>query len=330
MKKKLIGLFVGALAFVGCGTRGEEGVQESKKSDIKVGLVLSTGGLGDKSFNDSAFRGLERAKEELGIETKFIEPSSSAEDEQFLREFAEADYSLIIATGFQMRDAAEKVAKEYPNIKFAMIDDKIDLPNVKSIQFLETEGSFLVGALAGMVSKTGVTGFVGGLEVPQILKFQNGFEQGVKYINSDAKVITSYVGGTNPFNDPVKGKEIALSEIAQNADVIYHAAAGSGAGVFDAIKEKGVYAIGVDSNQDEIVPGSILTSMIKNVDVAVFESIEELVKGEFKTGVSQFGIKENGVGTTDFALTKEVIGEENLAKLQEIKEKIIAGEIVIK
>ena len=296
---------------------------------MKVGIVFSTGGLGDKSFNDSAYRGLVKAKEELGADFKYVEPASPAEDEQYLREYAESGYDLVIATGFQMKDAAANVANDYPDKKFAIIDDIVELPNVKSLTFAEDEGSFLAGALAAMMSKTGVVGFIGGMEVPLIKKFQRGYEEGAKYINPKIKVITTYTSSQNPFNDPVKGKENTISQIQQGADVIYHAAGGTGIGVIDAAKESGVFAIGVDSNQDGVAPGTVLTSMVKNVDVAVYDTIKEIKDGNFKNGQEVFGIKNNGVGLTDFEFTKDKIGEANLQKLQEIVEKIKSGEIKV-
>lgn len=297
---------------------------------LKVGIVLSTGGLGDKSFNDSAYRGLLKAKKELGIEFKYVEPTSPAEDEEYLREYVEAGYDLIIATGFQMTASARNVAKDYPNTKFVIIDDIIDLPNVRSIVFKEEEGSFIVGALAALMSKNNVVGFVGGMENPLIKKFDAGFRQGAKYIKPNIKVLSVYTTGPNPFNDPVRGKENAISEINQGADVIFHAAGGTGIGVISAAKEKGVYAIGVDSNQDDVAPGTVLTSMIKNVDVAVFDTIKNLKNGKFEPGIALYGVKDDGVGVTDFKYTKDIIGTEKLKTLQNVKKKIILGEIDIK
>lgn len=296
---------------------------------IKVGIVLSTGGLGDKSFNDAAYRGLEQAQKDLGIEFKYVEPVSPAEDEEFLREYAEAGYDLIIATGFQMTESARTVAADYPDVKFLMIDDVIDLPNVKSMVFKEEEGSFLVGVIAGLMTKNNAVGFVGGMENPLIKKFEVGFKQGAEYVNPKVKFFSVYTTGPNPFNDPVRGKENAISEINQGADVIYHAAGGTGMGVIAAAKEKGVFAIGVDSNQDAVEPGTVLTSMLKNVDVGVFDTIKALTKGEFVPGLVVYGAKEDGVGVTNFEFTKEIIGAEKLAKFEEIKAKLMAGEIKV-
>ncbi|MGL4947273.1 MAG: BMP family lipoprotein [Cetobacterium sp.] len=296
---------------------------------LRVGIVLSTGGLGDKSFNDAAYRGLELAKKDLGIEFKYVEPATPAEDEEFLREYAEAGYDLIIATGFQMTESARTVAADYEDVKFLMIDDVVDLPNVKSLIFKEEEGSFLVGAIAGLMTKTNAVGFVGGMENPLIKKFEVGFKQGAEYVNPGVKFFSVYTTGPNPFNDPVRGKENAISEINQGADVIYHAAGGTGMGVIAAAKEKKVFAIGVDSNQDGVAPGTVLTSMLKNVDVGVYDTVKALQNGEFLAGLSIYGAKENGVGVTEFEFTKDIIGAEKLQKFEEIKAKLMAGEIKV-
>ena len=285
MKKVLMLLALLAMVVLtACGGKKEaEAPKAEEAKPLKVGIVLSIGGLGDKSFNDSAYRGLENAKKDLGIEFKYVEPASPTEDEGFLREYAEAGYDLVIATGFLMKDATEKVAKDFPNVKFALIDEVSTLPNVSSLVFAEDQGSFLVGALASMMSKTGNVGFVGGMEIPLIQKFQKGYEMGAKYVNKDVKVGVLYTSGSNPFNDPVRGKENALSLIKQGADVVYHAAGGTGIGVIEAAKEAKVFAIGVDSNQDGIAQGTVLTSMMKYVDVAVYNAVKSVKEGTFKS-----------------------------------------------
>ena len=229
-----------------------------------------------------------------------------------------------------MKDAVTAVATAFPDQKFAIVDEQVDLPNVASLKFKEHEGSFLVGALAAMMSKTNTVGFVGALELPVIQKFQAGFEQGAKYVNPNIKTLSVYLGGANPFNDPASAKAKTETLIQQGADVIYHAAGGSGNGMFQAVKEKGVFAIGVDSNQDDIIPGFVLTSMLKNVDTAIFNTVKSVLDGKFEAKVQEFGINENGVGTTDFKLTKDKIGEENIKKLEQIKEDIKAGKIQVK
>ena len=299
-------------------------------ANLKVGLVLSTGGLGDKSFNDSAYRGLEMAKKDLGIDFKYVEPKNSLEDEEFLREYAEAGYDFIIGVGFPMRDAIENVARDYPELKFAMIDNTTSEENVKNLLFRESEGSFLMGALAAMMSKNGVIGFVGGIDIPLINKFKDGYEEGAKYINPEIKVLSAYVGGASAFSDPLKANEMATMQIKQGADVLYHAAGGSGLGVLEAAKDNGIYAIGVDSDQDDFVKGTVLTSMMKNVDIAVYNTVQSILNNEFIGGDFYYGLEEGGVGTTDFRNTKDIIGAEKIERLKLIIEKIKSKEIVIK
>ena len=228
-----------------------------------------------------------------------------------------------------MTESARTVAADYQDVKFLMIDDVVDLPNVKSLVFKEEEGSFLVGVIAGLMTKNNAVGFVGGMENPLIKKFEVGFKQGAEYVKPGVKFFSVYTTGPNPFNDPVRGKENAISEINQGADVIYHAAGGTGMGVIAAAKEKGVFAIGVDSNQDGVEPGTVLTSMLKNVDVGVYDTVKALTNGEFVSGLSVYGAKENGVGVTEFEFTKEIIGAEKLQKFEEIKAKLMAGEIKV-
>ncbi len=338
MKKLITVLSIMAtlvLFVVACGSKPAEGEQKSEGTGAakkSVAIVYSTGGKGDKSFNDSAFRGLQQAQQELGITFKEYEPKdATAEAENVLRQFAESgEHDLIIGVGFTMKDAVTAVATAFPDQKFAIVDEEVDLPNVASLKFKEHEGSFLVGALAAMMSKTNTVGFVGALESPVIQKFQAGFEQGAKYVNPNIKTLSVYLGGANPFNDPASAKAKTETLIQQGADVVYHAAGGSGNGMFQAVKEKGVFAIGVDSNQDDIIPGFVLTSMLKNVDTAVFNTIKSVLDGKFEAKVQEFGINENGVGTTDFKLTKDKIGEENIKKLEQIKEDIKAGKIQVK
>jgi len=331
MKKILVLLtVVFAMLLTACGSKEkptEEKAAATTEKALNVGIVFSTGGLGDKSFNDSAYRGLKKAEKELGIKIKYVEPASPSEDQQFLTEFAENNFDLVIGVGFLMRDSVEAVAKEHPAVKFAIIDEIVDQPNVTSLVFAEDEGSFLVGALAAMMTKTNTVGFVGGMEVPLIKKFENGYTQGAKYINKDIKVVTLYTSGPNPFNDPVRGKENAIAEHNQGADVIFHAAGGTGTGVIAGAKELGIYAIGVDSNQDAVAKGTVLTSMIKNVDEAVFATVKAVKEGTFEAGTKRFGVAENGVGTTDYEFTRDIVGEDKIKKIEEIKAGIADGSI---
>ena len=229
-----------------------------------------------------------------------------------------------------MKDAVENVAKDYPNIKFAMIDNSTNQSNIKNLLFKENEGSFLMGALAAMMSNTGTIGFVGGIDIPLINKFKSGYEQGAKYINPNIKVLSSFIGGTTAFNDPLKAKEMGTLQIKQGADVLYHAAGGSGLGVLEAAKDNNIYAIGVDSDQDDFLKGTVLTSMLKNVDIAVYTTIESILNNQFEGGDFYYGIGENGISTTDFRNSKDIIGLEKLNNLHTIQEKIMSGEIVVK
>ncbi len=325
--RKLIALvsalvLVAVVAFsVFAAGAAEEPVDEDV---LRVGVVFSIGGLGDESFNDAAYAGLQRAVDTFGVTFDYVEPDDVAEMEDHQRSFVEAGYDLVIAIGFLQESGLEAVAADYPDAKLAIVDSVVDAPNVASLIFKEHEGSFLVGALAAMMTETGTVGFVGGMEVPVIHNFQIGYEQGVDYVDSDVEVLINYAGD---FGDPGRGKELAISQEGRGADIIYHAAGGTGMGVFEAAEELGFYAIGVDSNQDHIAPGYILTSMLKRVDVAVYDTVADLVDGEFRPGVHEFGVADEGVGTTDFEYTRDVIPQEVLDRLDEIKAQIIDGTI---
>lgn len=301
----------------------------SLAAPIKVGLVLAMGGLGDKSFNDSAYAGLTKAEKDFTIVTKYVEPSQWVEEEAYIDEFVDNGYDLIIATSFTALDAMQDIAKKNPKVKFAIVDIEAEGDNIASLVFKENEGSFLVGAIAAQMSKSGKVGFIGGMDIPLINNFRRGYEQGARYIDPNIDVRTIYIGGDAPFNDPVRGKEGALALATQGVDVLYHAAGNSGNGMIDAVREKKIYGIGVDSDQDWMAPGRVLTSMMKYVDRAVYKIIKDTVEGNFKGGIYSFGIKEEGVGTTDFLHTKEIIGENNIAQIKEIEKKIISGEIEV-
>ena len=342
--KRIVTLFSVIFALmlvVACGNKPATGEQvkdgktsaDSTNSKKAVAVVYSTGGKGDKSFNDATFRGLQKAQKELGITFKEYEPKDPAtEAKNALTQFAESgEFDLIIAVGYTMKDSLVAVAQTFPDQKFAIIDETVNgLPNVASILFKEQEGSFLVGALAGMMDKTGTIGFVGANESELINRFYAGYEQGAKYIKPEIKVLPVYIGGNNAFNDQASAKAKTETLVQQGADIIYHAAGASGLGVFQAVKEKNIYGIGVDSDQDGLYPGTILTSMLKYVDNATFDVIKAAVDGKFEAKLQTFGIKENGVGTTNFEFTKDKIGEENLKKLEQIKQDIKDGKIVVK
>ena len=292
----------------------------------RVGLIFAEGGLGDQSFNDAAYRGLMQAKEELPVEVIYVEPADIAEMEEHQRSYAELGLDLVIVIGFIHQSALTEVSADYPDIHFAIVDDVVDNPNVTSLLFEEHEGSFLVGVVAGMMTKSNIVGFVGGMEVPLIRKFQVGFEEGVKWANPDAQVLVNYAGA---FDDPGRGRELAVSQYERGADIIYHAAGGTGSGVIDAAASHDFYAIGVDSDQDYMAPGKVLTSMIKRVDMAVYEVIKAAVEGTLEGGTWTFGVADGGVGTSEFTYTRDIIPQEVFDKVEEAKQKIISGEIVV-
>lgn len=297
---------------------------------IKVGLVLDKGGKDDKSFNSSAYEGALKAQKELGIELKYVEATDNNSLEILHRNFAQKKYDLIIGVGFAQTDAIKKVATLFPQTSFAIVDGEVAAGNVRSLLFEEHEGSFLVGAAAALKSKTGVIGFIGGMDIPLIRRFQKGFEAGIKFINPKAILINNYVGVTGEaWNNPAKAKEMALSQIGKNADVVFHAAGASGSGLFDAAAEKKVFAIGVDSNQNWIKPGTVLTSMLKRVDVAVFETIKAVLNKKFQSGIVRFGLKDSGV---DWAIDKNNEGlwsDKEKNKILEIKKQIISKKISV-
>ena len=294
-------------------------------------VIYDTAVKFDKSFNEAVFRGgVEEYKKAKKITVKEFEPQNEAQREQGLRRLASRGYSPIVAVGFNLSSSVEKVAAEFPKIQFTIIDSVVDKPNVQSVEFKEHEGSFLVGALAGMMDKTGTIGFVGANESELINRFYAGYAQGARYVKPDIKVLPVYIGGSNAFNDQASAKAKTETLIQQGADVIYHAAGASGLGVFQAVKEKNVYGIGVDSNQDNLYPGIILTSMMKYVDNATFDIIKATVDGKFEAKLQTFGVKENGVGTTNFEFTKDKIGEENIKRLEQIKQDIKDGKIQVK
>ena len=240
-------------------------------ADANPAVIFDLGGKFDRSFNQASYEGAERFKTETGIDYKDFELQTDAQREQALRRFAEQGYNPVIVTGFSFGSAMDTVAKEFPDTDFVIIDMVVDAPNVRSVIFNEHEGSYLVGVLAAMASKTGTVGFVGGMDIPLIQKFACGFVQGVKATNPQAKVIQNMTGTTGAaWNDPVRGGELAKSQIDQGADVIYHAAGGTGVGVFQAAADAGVLGIGVDSDQNYLHPGQVLTSMLKRVDIATY------------------------------------------------------------
>ena len=292
---------------------------------IKAGLVTDVGGVNDKSFNASAWDGMQRAGKELGADVKYTESRVNADYVSNLTQYAQNGYDVVFAVGFLMNNAVKDVAPKFPNVKFAIIDgDAPDLPNCAAIKFREEEGSYLAGALAGLTTKTNVIGFVGGIQMPLIEKFEAGYIAGAKATNPKIEVKTGYAG---KFDDPQKGQELALSQMGAGADIIYHAAGKTGIGVIKAVQNKGAgfYAIGVDKDQDGEAPGRVLTSMVKRVDVAVFNVCKSVADGAFKPGTVVLGLKEDGVTLSPMQYTKQDIPPAALKKVDDLKARIIAG-----
>lgn len=297
---------------------------------FKVGLVLDKGGKDDKSFNSAAYEGATRAAKDLGIDLKYVEATDTNALENLHRSFARKDFDLVIGVGFAQSDAVRKVSSQFPKIKFAIVDGDVTAPNVRALLFEEHEGSFLVGAIAAWTSKTGKVGFIGGMDIPLIRRFAMGYKAGAIYANPKVQVLENYIGTTGEaWNNPPRAKELALSQISAGADVLFVAAGASGSGVFDAVEEKKKFAIGVDSNQNWMKPGFILTSMLKRVDIAVFEAIKQAKDGKFAAGVVRFGLPDKGV---DYALDKyndKVLDASVRKKADNLKAAIVAGKVKV-
>ncbi|MEI2386219.1 BMP family ABC transporter substrate-binding protein [Breoghania sp. JC706] len=293
-------------------------------------VVYDLGGKFDKSFNESAYTGAEKYKEDTGTEYRDFEIQNDSQREQGLRNFARRGMSPIVGIGFSYEQAIEKVAKEFPDTHFAIVDSVVDLPNVRSILFKEHEGSYLVGILAAMASKTGKVGFVGGMDIPLIRKFACGYVQGVKSVSPDIEVIQNMTGTTGAaWNDPVKGGELAKAQFDKGVDVIYHAAGGTGIGVLQAAADAGKLGIGVDSNQNALHPGNMLTSMVKSVDVAVYKTFEDSAQGNWSAGIQALGLKEGGVDWAYDDNNKDLITDEMKAAVQKAKDDIISGKVEV-
>jgi basic membrane protein A len=302
----------------------------AQSAGFKPAIVYDLGGKFDKSFNEGVYQGAELFKKETGTEYRDFEPQNDAQREQALRRFARDGFSPIVAVGFSQESALKKVAEEFPNVKFAIIDSVVEKPNVESIVFKEHEGSFLVGLLAAQASKSGKVGFVGGMDIPLTRKFACGYVQGVKHAKKDAEVFQNMTGTTGAaWNDPVKGGELAKSQIDRGADVIYHAAGGTGVGVLRATADAGKLGIGVDSNQNGLHPGKILTSMLKRVDVATYNTFKAAKDNSWKAGVSVLGLKEDGVGWALDENNKSLITPDMKAAADKAAAEIKAGTIKV-
>ncbi|MBX3018217.1 MAG: BMP family ABC transporter substrate-binding protein [Bdellovibrionaceae bacterium] len=299
-------------------------------AQLKVGLVLDKGGKDDKSFNTAAFVGATRAQKELGIDLKYVEASDLNALENFHRGFARKKFDLIIGVGFAQADAVKKVAAQFPEQKFAVVDAEVSAPNVRALLFEEHEGSFLVGALAALTSKSGKLGFIGGMDIPLIRRFEMGYSAGAKKVNPKATVTVNYIGVTgDAWNNPTKAKELALAQFSGGVDVTFVAAGASGAGAFEAAATQKKFVIGVDSNQNWMRPGTVLTSMLKRVDVAVFDTIRDVKEGKFQAGVARFGLKDKGIDYAVDEHNEKLITPEAKAKLEQLRADILAGKIKV-
>ncbi|MER3431138.1 MAG: BMP family ABC transporter substrate-binding protein [Blastocatellia bacterium] len=336
-------ILCGAIVFVpSCAPRTEA---RRDNCQIKVGIVFDIGGKNDRSFNAAAWEGVKRAERELPICLYDVEPGNPTSIEPAMRAFAEKNFDLIIGVGFAQGPIMQAVAEDYPNIKFAIVDGvifekdgKTPKSNVASLVFREHEGSYLVGMIAASKSRTGIIGFLGGMDIPLIHRFETGYKEGARAVNPKITVISNYVGVNDAaWNNPAKGKELALAQIEKGADVIFTAAGNSGLGAFDAVEQYGRndrgeanrFVIGVDSNQNGVKPGFVLTSMVKRVDVAVYDVVKEVLEGRFVGGFHIFGLDKDGVAFALDEFNRDLIPVDVIEKIEEAKAKIISGEIVV-
>jgi basic membrane protein A len=319
-----------ALALTGGPACNMGARSEADKDKVHVGIVFDIGGKDDRSFNASAWEGVKRAAKDFPIVLRDVEPGDPTSVEPAIRAFAERNYDLVIGVGFEQMPVVERVAKDYPNVNFVIIDGEIKLPNVTSLLFREHEGSYLVGMIAAMKSQTGTVGFIGGMDIPLIHRFETGYAEGAHAAKPNINVIANYVGVTPAaWNNPGQGKELAIAQIGKGADVIFTAAGNSGLGAFDAAEQNKKFVIGVDSNQNWVKPGYVLTSMIKRIDNAVYQIVKDRVDGQFKNGVHVYGLENEGVGYALDQYNEKLIPPDVIEKVEEAKKKIINGEIKV-
>lgn len=301
-----------------------------RAADFAPAIIYDMGGKFDKSFNQSANDGTKRFTKETGIEVREFEVTNAAQREQAMTRFAQRGAQIIVAIGFSQASAVEAAAKKFPNVKFAIVDGTVNLPNVQSINFREQESSFLCGMAAALASKTGKVGFVGGMDIPLIRKFALGYTEGAKFVNPKVEVYQNMTGTTAAaWNDPTKGSELAKSQIGRGADVIFHASGNTGGGVMQAAKDAGKLSIGCDANQNYIHPGSVLTSAVKRVDVAVYKTIMDAKNGTWKGGPIILGLAEDGVGYAFDEHNRKLITPAMEAKLTAAKADIISGKLKV-
>ena len=299
-------------------------------ADMKPALIYDIGGKSDHSFNEAAFIGAEKFKKDTGIAYSDFEIQNDSQFEQAMRNFARKGFNPIIMIGFSHAAALEKVAPEYPDTKFAIIDKVVDKPNVSSIVFKEQEGSYLVGVLAGLASKTGKIGFIGGMDIPFIRRFSCGYKGGAKSVNPSVEVFENMTGTTGAaWNDPVKGGELAKSQFDRGADVVYHAAGATGVGVLQAAADAGKLGIGVDANQNGLHPGHVLTSMVKSVDVATYKTLQSFKDDTFKTGTTVIGVADGGLSVAMDDNNKALITDDMKKALEKAQADIKSGAVTV-
>lgn len=303
------------------------GAASAALADANPAVIFDLGGKYDKSFNEASSVGAERFQKETGIAYREFELQSDAQREQSLRRFAQQGHNPVVVTGFSWGQAVKAVAPEYPDTKFVLIDSVVDLPNVRSVTFKEQEGSYLVGLMAAMASKSNKVGFVGGMDIPMIRAFACGYKQGAKSAKADIEILENMTGTTGAaWRDPVKGGELAKSQIGRGADVVYHAAGGTGIGVLQAAADAGALGIGVDKNQNHLHPGKVLTSMLKRVDVAVYQAMMDVQKDAFTPGLQSLGLAQDGVDIAVDDNNKALISPEMAAAVAAAKARIVSGE----
>jgi len=300
-------------------------------ADFKPAVIYDMGGKFDKSFNEGVFNGIKRFTDETGIEVMEFEVTNEAQREQAMQRMVQRGATIVLGVGFAQADAIDKVAGENPDRNFAIIDVSwLDKPNLRQYAFKEHEGSYLVGMAAALASKTGKVGFVGGMDIPLIRAFACGYVQGAKSVNADVEILQNMTGTTPAaWNDPGKGAELTQSQIDRGADVVYQAAGGTGIGVIRAAADAGKFSIGVDSNQNHLAPGSVLTSMLKRVDVAAYQTMKDAMSGSFETGVRTLGLAEGGVGWALDENNKDLITADMKAKIDSASADIVAGSVAV-
>ena len=301
---------------------------------VRVGLVFDVGGRGDKSFNDAAYAGILRAEKELGVTVELLEPASSEDREAAMRLFAARGFDLVVGVGFIFSSDVDRVAHDFPQVRFACVDYAPPPggapPNVAGLAFREEEGSYLVGGVAGLMTKTRQVGFVGGMRGPLIRKFEVGYEAGVKAVCPDCVVHSAYIG-TSPdaFKDPAKGKALAIAQIGAGADVLYHASGASGHGVFEAAHDAGRLAIGVDADQYAEMPDTVVTSMVKRADVSVFDTVRAVIDGRFESGMHVFGVKDGAIDYVHEGPHAALLPRDVVARVEELRAEIASGRVQV-